>query len=89
MLMAAGYLWQTGNIPKDTRGDITSSTDSDHEVGMEFIEDLLCRLLAQLVHLDNISFLVQARDQRSPDGCTRCAILVTRLGRAKTSEEAD
>jgi hypothetical protein len=38
-------------IPQDARGDVASTANSDHEVGLELIENLLCRLLAVLVDL--------------------------------------
>ena len=31
--------------------NVATATDSDHEVGFEVIEDLVCRGLAELVHL--------------------------------------
>lgn len=38
-------------LPKNASRDITATTDCDHEIGAEFIQDLLGRGLAQLVHL--------------------------------------
>jgi hypothetical protein len=48
--------WCVGNavglrVPENARGDIASTADGDHEVGLELIEDLVRRFLAQLVDL--------------------------------------
>ena len=39
------------DIPQDARGHVASAANRDHEIGLEVIEDLLCRLLAVLVDL--------------------------------------
>lgn len=38
-------------IPQNARGDIASTANSDHEIGLELIEDLVSCLLAELVNL--------------------------------------
>ena len=38
-------------IPQNARGDVASAANGDHEVGLELIEDLLGRLLTELVDL--------------------------------------
>ena len=38
-------------VPQNARGDVTPAADGDHEVRLEVIEDLVCRLLAELVNL--------------------------------------
>ena len=40
-----------GRIPENARGDVASTANSNHEVGLKVIEDLLCCLLAELVDL--------------------------------------
>jgi hypothetical protein len=39
------------SIPQDARGDVATAANGDHKVGLEFIEDLLCSFLAELVDL--------------------------------------
>lgn len=39
------------NLPKNASRDITTTANSDHEIGVELLEDGISRLLAQLVHL--------------------------------------
>ena len=38
-------------IPQDARRDITSAANSDHKVGLEVIEDLVRRFLAEFMNL--------------------------------------
>jgi hypothetical protein len=30
------------SVPEDASGDVASTADGDHEVGLELIEDLVC-----------------------------------------------
>jgi hypothetical protein len=39
------------NIPENASRDVATTANSDHEVGVELLENSLGRLLAQLVHL--------------------------------------
>lgn len=39
------------DIPENAGRNVTATTDSDHEVRVELLEDGVGRLLAQLVHL--------------------------------------
>lgn len=39
------------NIPENASRDVTTTANSDHEVGVKLLEDSLGRLLAQFVHL--------------------------------------
>lgn len=39
------------NIPENAGRNITTTTDGNHQVGVEFLEDGIGGLLAQLVHL--------------------------------------
>lgn len=48
---------RSSSIPENAGGDITTTADGDHEVGMEAIEDLLSGGLAQLVHLSSPGIL--------------------------------
>ena len=45
-------------LPKDARWYIATTTDCDHEVGLEVIEDALSTSLTQLVHLEDDSISV-------------------------------
>jgi hypothetical protein len=49
--MRATQLESGQDIPENAGRDITTTTDGDHQVGVEFLEDSIGRLLAQLVHL--------------------------------------
>lgn len=40
-----------GVVPKNAGRDIATPANGDHEVGVEFIENFLCGLLAELVDL--------------------------------------
>ena len=48
---AVGSKHRERDLPQDTRGNISTTSNSDHEVWRELGEDLLGRLLAQLVDL--------------------------------------
>jgi len=48
---ASGSKHRERDLPQDTRGNISTTSNSDHEVRRELGEDLLGRLLAQLVDL--------------------------------------
>lgn len=39
------------DLPEDASRDVTTTTDGDHEVRVEILQDGVCRLLAELVHL--------------------------------------
>lgn len=39
------------SLPQDTRGNVATAADGDHEVWVEVIKNALCRGLAELVHL--------------------------------------
>lgn len=47
-----------GGLPQNARRDVASTANGDHEVGLELIEDLLGRLLTELVDLFGENLLV-------------------------------
>lgn len=49
--MRATQLESGENIPENAGRNITTTTDGNHQVGVEFLEDGIGGLLAQLVHL--------------------------------------
>lgn len=50
--MDRGGVEAIAHVPKNSSRDIASTSDCDHEIGMDLLEDFVGGLLAQLVHLE-------------------------------------
>ena len=52
------------NLPEDSCRHISSTANGDHEIRLEAIENLGCRSLTELVHLETISSWGRTRQGR-------------------------